>query len=875
MSLGYKNATGDDRRLFMRFLPTPWRNLTDEKNNTHNAILGSLTTLAETEENDLKESKDESFLDTASGVFLNKWGNFSGVHRHPNEADEHYRKRIKKWFVKKKGTVNSLIDNILDEFEDDNLDVYIYEPWRNIFYLNSSLLNGVDHLQGHYYRFAVIDIHISSNIDVSRLSYIVDRYKDAGVMVYFTYENGMNLDASTYDLQLSSRMFAEGTVDFNGSNYLQDIFPIGALANPDYIDADAFYTNKSELNGKDILSGSPYRDRNTYNFIGYGPLDKTLDPDDSLSDMILGITEYDSLAYKLANSQDGIGYKIDNHNKQYKKSDLVRLIVLSINFYIDSNGQLQYHVDTDDIVEDEFYNDYSYYVDVALAHIDFRIVGNEILAYVAKPITDESNQVINMINDAVNDLIFTISDAGDIRFNGIYSASTYALDLARMYSFYPEGNHLGYERTDYVPTLFNSSETKAIEENFSFQVDGNKILAYVVDSDKVPNSAMVGLNELNLIISDGKVVANIAGSGSGSDGLSYAYELSKMAEFKIIGDNLTYNWTDYKPAKFTKNEILEIKNKVSFKLVDSSRILAFVNDVSVSQHIKDAIDDLYLVLLPDGTVTTGILYNPDILTDKDYNIAMDTLMFFDWKEYYLRHRGVFSRKSNFRYIKIKTQGSPYGYNSGELIAKDKNNNVLSNNAKWIKIGNKSISIDNKSGISDPYISTSEYVLDLGKVYDVASLTLGDRFIGDARRIISVSNDGNIFQPVAVINSTGGDIISTANYEDTNNKSDWIKNNVNSALFKVAIKDTTKVSELAVYNFNRKSWDNITLIPGGNQVATINVDLGSHLSNKGVFVARLNAEEHQFTLDYAGFNVEWLQYNEGTSISLDTNMFMTK
>ena len=158
--LGYRNATGDDRRLFMRFLPTPWRNLTDEKN-THNALLGSLTTLAETEEADLKQSKDESFLDTASGVFLNKWGNFSGVFRRDNETDEHYRTRIKRWFTKKKGTVNSLVDNILEEFEDDNLDVYIYEPWRNIFYLNRSLLNGVDHLQGHYYRFAVIDIHIT------------------------------------------------------------------------------------------------------------------------------------------------------------------------------------------------------------------------------------------------------------------------------------------------------------------------------------------------------------------------------------------------------------------------------------------------------------------------------------------------------------------------------------------------------------------------------------------------------------------------------------------------------------------------------------------------------------------------------------------
>ena len=977
--LGYKNATGDDRRLFMRFLPTPWRNLTDEKN-THNALLGSITTLAETEEEDLKQSKDESFLDTASGVFLNKWGNFSGVFRRDNETDEHYRTRIKHWFTKKKGTVNSLVDNILEEFEDDNLDVYIYEPWRNIFYLNRSLLNGVDHLQGHYYRFAVIDIHISENIDVKRLAYIVDRYKDAGVMVYFTYENGMNLDASVYDLQLHPEFSAEAFIDFNGSHYLQDTFPLGALANPDKVDANLFYTNDSHLNGEDVLSGSPYHDRNHYNFIGYGPLDKTLDSKDILSDMVLGVTEYDDMAYKLTNTFDGLGYKIDNHNKQYRKSELVKMIILAINFYIDDNGDLQYHVDTEASKDDPLHDKYSYYVDVALNHLDFKVIDNTILAYITKPIVDESNQVIKMINDAVNELLFTISDAGDIRFNGIYAAGSYALDIARMYEFFPDGNSISYERTDYNPEMFTPDEVADIEKYLTFKIGEDKILAMLLD-DNVSDKIKAGVRDLNLTLEDGYVTAYISGIGNEGDGVSYSYELSKMYEFVvqnvgsqgmyaldlarmynflgtasdghgyyerskyipkrftteetkqiednisfenqvdksgngkilvmlinednvsdnvkqavsdlnitvegghviadvngIIGDAgdglyLTYQRTSYQPAKFTSDEVAEIEEKIRFTINDN-KMLIFLADETDNQHIKDAVNDLDLTILPDGTLTTGILYNPVILSDTEYDIAMDTLMFFNWDEYYKRHRGLFTPKDSFRYLRIETKGSPYGYNSGKIIIKDKDGReITTNNDKWIKIGDTKVDIANSDGISDPYVSSNTYILDLGKLHDdVASITLGDTFIGPITREVAISSDNSEYQPVAVVTSKGGDTISTLSYEETKNKRKWIKDNVNKAIFKVGIKDTTKVSELALFNFANGTWDSITLIPSGNHLMSYNIDLETYLSETGVFVARLNATEHAFTLDYAGFDVEWLQNNVGTSLELEPIMF---
>ena len=221
---GYNKATSDPRGLFTRFLPPTWRN-TDSSNVVHNAIIKSIATTLVTAESDLLDSRAESYLDTASGVFLDKWGSFSGVIRRDNETDDHYRVRIKQWFTKKKGTVNSLIDNIKEEFE--GIDVYIYEPWRNIFYTNKSVLNGVDRLQGFYYRFAVIDIHISSTVDVKKLAKLVDRYKDAGVIVYFTYDTGLSITTDAYDITMNASRFYYTESDDSLVGRMLTLFPLG------------------------------------------------------------------------------------------------------------------------------------------------------------------------------------------------------------------------------------------------------------------------------------------------------------------------------------------------------------------------------------------------------------------------------------------------------------------------------------------------------------------------------------------------------------------------------------------------------------------------------------------------------------------------
>lgn len=673
---GYNNATGDGRGLFSRFLPPTWRNI-DSTQQVHNAVIGAIQDTLVEAESDLVGSKKESFLDTATGVFLNKWGLFSGIKRRDNETDEHYRNRIRKWFTKKKGTVNSLVENIKDEFENDELDVYIYEPWRNIFYLNKSVLNGVDNLQGHYYRFAVIDIHISSYVDIKRLAYIVDRYKDAGVQVYFTYENGMSLDAKTYNLELGVFSFIEGTYDPSSASHLKTTFPIGNPLSKNVSDNDLFRTNKSVTNGSDVLSGSPYRGKATYNLAGNGPLDKIPLTDATFQQATANILEYDDEIYRVTNLVDNLGYKVNTGIKAVKKQALVDGVISTLSIDLDAYGNLSYTVDEDKLPEDN-----RYYSQVILAHMDFKIVNDTILAYVYSPIVNESDTVTNMINDVISSISFSLDASGNV----------------------------------------------------------------------IPNP------------------------------------------------------------------------------------------------IKDG--------------------------DKVYNSASDAYLFFNWDEYVLDTPGVNSVVTTTRYIKITTNGSQYGYNSTRVVAIDASGTDRAGQATWIKIGDTTANVANGTSISNPGKSSTSYILDLGQAYTIKTITLGDRFASPVSRTISVSPDGTNYVTVAEARSNGGDTISLVNYTETNSKAEWINNKLISSNLQLSIKDLSDVADIAIFDFDKKGWSSSVFLPSGDTNAKVNFYPGSQISKTGYSVVRINTNSDNFVLDFAGFNLVWVQNGTLLSTQLKSNSNVT-
>lgn len=263
MIRGYENATRDLRGIFERFLPSTWRGLEEGRKDGHNAVLGAIANEMQKSELDAIDSKTESWLETADGVYLDKWGNYMGVPRKEGWDDDKYREYLKHEVTAKKGTIQGIIDGILWELDDPNLNIFIYEPWKNIFYLNRSFLNGEDHLQGLYYRYAVIDIHVPFGIPQDVLEEIVRKYKDAGVLVYYTYDSGLGKDAELYSIELTDIGVNTEAVFYFGAKTKHDktIYLQERLTSDENRNERLFYTNNSLTNGTKVLTGGVYSEQ--------------------------------------------------------------------------------------------------------------------------------------------------------------------------------------------------------------------------------------------------------------------------------------------------------------------------------------------------------------------------------------------------------------------------------------------------------------------------------------------------------------------------------------------------------------------------------------------------------------------------------------
>ena len=62
--------------------------------------------------------------------------------------------------------------------------LYVYETWKNIFYLNDSHLNGEDYIQGNYYRFAVIKVTVRGSVTTA-LKRLVETSAPVGIRVVY------------------------------------------------------------------------------------------------------------------------------------------------------------------------------------------------------------------------------------------------------------------------------------------------------------------------------------------------------------------------------------------------------------------------------------------------------------------------------------------------------------------------------------------------------------------------------------------------------------------------------------------------------------------------------------------------------------------
>lgn len=220
-------------------------------------------------ERDALDSRIQSSLNTATGKYLDIYGDWYGLYRKDDEKDETYRDRIIEYVLLKRGTNKSIIDAIRRFLDDEEIYVNVYEPFQNIFYTNKSHLNGEDHLMGDYYRFAIIDITIGKRFPLEIIEEI-NKFKPAGVKVFFTYDSSYETSEDKIITNVFPKRYPRVTtyqnVDiFRGyGRLLYGHLNLG-MAKVNEI-SDVFKTNNSLINSLDVLSGSSTVGREYYNF---------------------------------------------------------------------------------------------------------------------------------------------------------------------------------------------------------------------------------------------------------------------------------------------------------------------------------------------------------------------------------------------------------------------------------------------------------------------------------------------------------------------------------------------------------------------------------------------------------------------------------
>jgi len=235
----------------------------------HYAIINMFSEELDNLEQETIDSKIQSSLGTATGKYLDIYGDWYGLVRKKNELDDTYRDRIIEYVLLKRGTNNSIIGAIKRFLEDEDVYVDIYEPFKNIFYTNKSHLNGEDHLMGNYYRFAVIDITIGKSFPLEIIDEI-NKFKPAGVKVYFTYDGSYDLGEDKIITPVFYKGYPKVTtyqdVDiFRGyGRILYGHLNLGIAKVKDI--TDVFKTNNSLINSLDVLSGSATVGREFYNY---------------------------------------------------------------------------------------------------------------------------------------------------------------------------------------------------------------------------------------------------------------------------------------------------------------------------------------------------------------------------------------------------------------------------------------------------------------------------------------------------------------------------------------------------------------------------------------------------------------------------------
>lgn len=316
---------------FTRFLPPVWRKKISNSHDMysmHDAIIGAIDYTLSQVKDDTIVSKQESLLNEAEGPFLDYWGSWFGLNRKDGWSDDTYRAAIKSHVTHPRSTVEGIRQAIVNYFDLNMSDVYIYEPFRDIFRWNRGKWNSSYKFHSTYYDTAVIDIQLGKNVP-SSIQDLLNWFRMAGVLWVVSY-NGSAHDTNAPIFDFTS----EDDLLFINELYLlygYSIYDSFSLTPGIYSEPSAaiseFIWNKSAWNSGDSWLGqeskvTPYVEL-SQSSLNYTP--STLYNGDTqlFFGSTLEDTDYTAL---LANDNKYVpfssNYKDENSNKLLDSADL-------------------------------------------------------------------------------------------------------------------------------------------------------------------------------------------------------------------------------------------------------------------------------------------------------------------------------------------------------------------------------------------------------------------------------------------------------------------------------------------------------------------------------------------------------------------------
>lgn len=274
---------------FLRHLLPAWKRQL-QGSSANAAILSALNRELTEAEQDAIEGKIVMSLESATGRWLDQYGDLFGVIRKDNEIDDVYRRRIINYVLLKRGTIPAIKDAIREFLQDFESHIEIYEPYNNIFFLNRSKLNGKDHFLGEYYTFAVIDIKFARAFPPDIID-IINEFKPAGVRVFLTYRpSAYNPKAPIVELPLASSEIQETNTRLSIMNGMNDRIRghlnLTSRARHEDDSSGIFIVNRSKLNSLDRLTGSFSVHNPTYNLASYSVEDLTFGTNTPIEDVL-------------------------------------------------------------------------------------------------------------------------------------------------------------------------------------------------------------------------------------------------------------------------------------------------------------------------------------------------------------------------------------------------------------------------------------------------------------------------------------------------------------------------------------------------------------------------------------------------------------